>query len=130
MEFKITKENFLEGLSKTQSVVEKKNTMPVLSNVLLDADKNGLKISATDLEVAILYQIPAQVLKPGKITVPCRSLCDIVREIAEPELKLDLKENDRIEIRAGRSVFNIPGLSAAEFPALPKVEAQSMEVSC
>ena len=127
MEFKITRENFLDGLSKTQGVVEKKNTMPVLSNILLDADKNGLKISATDLEVALVCQTPAQVLSPGKITVPSRSMHDIVREMSEREMSITLKENDRIEVRAGRSVFNIPGLSAAEFPSLPKVEAKSIE---
>ncbi len=103
MEFKITREHFLEGLSKTQGVVEKKNTMPVLSNILLDADKNGLKITATDLEVALICHIPAQVLTPGKITVQARSLHDIVREINNPEVKLVLKEEyDKKEIAAKR----------------------------
>lgn len=130
MEFKITRENFLEGLSKTQGVVEKKNTMPVLSNVLLQADKNGLKISATDLEVAITSQVPAQVATPGKITVHGRSLMDIVREMNQMEISVSVKENDRIHVSAGSSSFNIPGLSANEFPATPKVEAKSVEFPC
>ncbi|MDO8518754.1 MAG: DNA polymerase III subunit beta [Deltaproteobacteria bacterium] len=130
MDFKITRENFLEALSKTQGVVERKNTMPVLSNILLDADKGGVKISATDLEVALVTLAPAQVLKTGKITVAARSLYDIVREINQPEIRVVLQDNDRIEVSAGKSHFKIPGLSAAEFPQLPAVAAKSVEFQC
>lgn len=130
MEIKITRANFLEGLSKAQGVVEKRNTMPVLSNVLLEADKNGLKISATDLEVAIVSQVPAQVVQPGKITVLARSLHDIIRELSEVEIKVVVKGNDRIELRSGKSLFNIPGLSANEFPSPPQVKAETVEWPC
>lgn len=124
MEFKITRENFLAGLSKTQGVVERKNTMPVLSNILLETDKNGLKMTATDLEVAMITFVPAQIVHPGRITVSARNLHDIIREINFDEIKVALKENDRIEITSGKSVFKIPGLSANEFPSLPQVEAK------
>lgn len=130
MEFKITKQNFLEGLSKTQGVVERKNTMPILSNILLEVEKPGLKISATDLEVALVCQIPAQVVNPGKITVLARSLYDIVREIDQPEIKVTLTDKDRIEITAGTSRFKIPGMDAREFPAIPSLEEKSVEFSC
>ncbi|MBX7147555.1 DNA polymerase III subunit beta [bacterium] len=130
MEFKITREQFLETLAKAMGVVEKKNTMPVLSNVLLEADKHGLKVSATDLEVTFITQVPATVSTPGKITVSCRSLHDIVREIRDTEIKLTLKDNDRIEVKAGSSLFKIPGLNASEFPQTPKVEADSLEIPC
>ena len=121
MEFKITRENFLEGLGKTQGVVEKKNTMPVLSNILLEADKKGLTISATDMEVALVFTSAAQVIQPGKITVSCRHIYDIVREINQPEVVVSLKQGNRLEVKAGTSVFNIPGLEANEFPAIPTV---------
>lgn len=130
MNFKISREAFLEGLSKTQGVVEKKNTMPVLSNVLLDADQNGLKICGTDLEVSLVSQLPAHIKEPGKITVSARSLHDIVREIKEDEIHVSLETNDRICIQSGKSVFHIPGLNAQEFPSLPKVDAESMEFPC
>ncbi|HBF12579.1 MAG TPA: DNA polymerase III subunit beta [Deltaproteobacteria bacterium] len=130
MEFKITRENFLEGLGKTQGVVEKKNTMPVLSNILLEADKKGLTISATDMEVALVFTSAAQVIQPGKITVSCRHIYDIVREINQPEVVVSLKQGNRLEVKAGTSVFNIPGLEANEFPAIPTVEKTSVEVSC
>lgn len=130
MEFKVTKENFIEGLSATQGVVEKKNTMPVLSNILLEADKTGLKITATDLEVALVYQIPAQVILPGKLTVSAKSLYDIIKEIGEMEVFLKLEANNRLHVQAGTSQFNIPGLEAKEFPSLPTVETSSNNYSC
>lgn len=130
MEFKITRENFLQGLTRTQGVVEKRNTMPVLSNILIEADKNGLKLAATDLEVALSLNLTAQTIEPGRITVSARSLTDIVREINNPEIKVKLKENDKIEVSAGSSLFTIPGLSASEFPSLPKVDAKSVELPC
>lgn len=130
MEFKITKQNFSEALAKTQGVVERKNTMPVLSNILLDADKNGLKVSATDLEVSILCHVPASIITPGKITIQARNLYDIVREINQPEIRVVLNENDRIEIIAGSSRFNIPGLNASEFPKLPEIKVDSLELPC
>lgn len=130
MEFIITRENFLDALSRVQGVVEKKNTMPVLSNVLLEADKNGLRIRATDLEVALLLQVPAQIKNSGNITVLSRSLHDIVREIPSGEIHVKLLENDRIELKSGQSQFNIPGLSASEYPALPKVEAKTFDFPC
>ncbi len=122
MEFKIKRKDFLEVLSQTQGVVEKKNTMPILANILLEADKQGLKITATDMEVAVSCEAPAQVLAPGKITVLARSLQDIVREAGQDEIRFVLGEGDRIELQAGAAVFKIPGLSAREFPAFPKVD--------
>ncbi len=130
MEFKIKRKEFLEGLSLVQGVVEKKNTMPILSNVLLEADKVGIKISATDLEVAVSCNIVATVSKPGKITVLARSIQDIVRESEHEEIKFVLGDNDRIELSAGSAVFKIPGLNASEFPSFPTVDSQTVDINC
>lgn len=130
MQFKILRENFLEGLSKVQGVVERKNTMPVLSNVLIETDKDGIKITGTDMEVAIICFVPAQVTTPGKITVAARGLYDIVREISNTDIVVTLGQGDRLEIKAGKSRFNIPGLSASEYPSLPEVKSKSYEVPC
>lgn len=129
MEFKIVRTNFLDALTKAQGIVERKTTTPILSNVLLDADRNGVKLTATDHQVTLIVQINAQVIQPGKITVLARSLFDIVREINQMELTLSLKENDRIEIIAGQSQFTIPGIAAKDFPQLPDVEEKSNVVS-
>lgn len=130
MEFKIAKKDFLDGLGQTQGVVERKNTMPVLSNVLLEAEKQGLKISATDLEVAVVCQCQAQVLQGGKITVPARSLHDIVREVDQTDITVKVDGQEHLELVSGSSRFKIPGLNAKEFPAVPKVEAKSFEIPC
>ncbi|MBI2339232.1 MAG: DNA polymerase III subunit beta [Deltaproteobacteria bacterium] len=130
MDFKITKKDFLDALAQAQGVVERKNTMPVLSNVLLDAEKQGLKISATDLEVTVVRQCPAQVLQGGKITVLARSLHDIVREVDQDEIVFKVDAQDRVEVTAGASQFKIPGLTAKEFPALPTIPDSLSEIPC
>lgn len=128
MEFKILKTDFLEALNQVQGVVEKKNVMPVLANVLLDAEAPLLKISATDLEVAVNVLTQAQVKKPGKITVLARKLFDIVKEAAGEEITLKTSENDRVEITSRQTQCKIVGLSANEFPKLPDSEGEFIPV--
>lgn len=130
MEFKISRENFLNSLSKVQAVVEKKNTMPVLSNILIKADKSGLSLSGTDLEVGLISNTAAQVIKGGEITVPSKRLFEIIREINQSEVQVKLAENDRLDILAGSSHFKIPGLKADEFPKLPEIQSDTYELSC
>lgn len=130
MEFKITRQNFLEGLLKTQGVVERKTTKPILSNILIEAEKTGIKLTATDLEVAILSHIPAQVVTPGTIMVLAKSLTDIVREINQMDIHISLQEADRLQILAGSSTFTIPALKADDFPKIPEVDSKSIEVNC
>lgn len=122
MEFKILKNDFLNGLNAVQGVVEKKNVMPILANVLLEAKSDEVIITATDLEVAIILSVPAQVKVQGKITVLARSLFDIIRESANDTIAIKSLENDRLEIVCGNSVFKFHALSAKEFPKLPDVE--------
>jgi DNA polymerase III subunit beta len=122
MHFSIEKEIFLKGLSRVQGIVEKKNTIPILSNVLLQAGESHLKITATDLEVGMQSIYPASVTKPGRITVPAKKLFEIIKELPESEIFFTAKDNSWIEIRCGKSVFNIVGLSADEFPFFPNIE--------
>lgn len=119
MEFKIGRETFLKGLQRIQGIVEKRNTMPILSNVLLDATNDRLEITATDLEVGMKSFYPAEVVKKGKITVAAKKLFEIIRELPEEEIRFSTKENDWVEIRCGKANFNIIGLSSEEFPYFP-----------
>jgi len=128
MEIKIQRSLLLDVLSKSQGVVEKKNTMPVLAHVLLETTDSSIKLTATDLEVAYIAHIQAQVLQPGKITVSAKSLHDIVRELTLDEVKITLKENDRLEITSGKSRFSIPGISANEFPTIPLVSKEPISI--
>lgn len=119
MKFKISKSQMLVGLQRVQNVVERRTTMPILSNALLKTESNGLSISATDLEVGIQSILPGEVQDAGAITVKARSLLDIVRELPDTHITFQTRENSRLEITANRSVFNILGLPAEDFPEVP-----------
>ena len=98
--------------------------MPILSNALLKTEgtsskTTGLSLSATDLEVGIQSILPATIYEEGAITVRARSLLDIVRELPDTEIQIQTRENSRLEIKANKSVFNILGLPAEDFPEIP-----------
>ncbi len=128
MEFKIKRSEFLETLSWTQSVVEKKTTMPILSNILLEAKGDQLKILATDLEIGIIAQMKGDILQEGKICVFGKNLYDIVKESPAEEIHLQKKDQNRLEVKSGRSQFKIVGFSAEEFPQLPVPEDKNFYV--
>lgn len=119
MQFKIEKEIFLKALGRVQGIVEKRNTIPILSNVLIEATANEICLTATDLEVGMRSAYPATILSPGKVTVSAKKLHEIIKELPEQEIIFTAKENCWIEIRCGKSLFNIVGLSADEFPYFP-----------
>lgn len=129
MEFKILKGEFLTALNQIQGVVEKKNVMPVLANVLLEAEENILKISATDLEVALHVQAQAQVRETGKITVLAKKLFDIVKEAAGEEIMVRAVESERVEITSLNTQCKIMALSANEFPKLPEPEGEFVRMA-
>lgn len=116
MEFTIDRSLFLEGLEKTLSVVEKRNTMPSLNHALIDIKEDQLQISATDLEIFVSASVPCKVSESGRIALPARNLYDIVKESQSNEIKIRGLENNRAEIKSGKSLFRLMGLSADDFP--------------
>jgi DNA polymerase-3 subunit beta len=120
MNLTITKEQILNGLQAVQNVVSNRTTLPILSNVLLKADKEKLELTATDLDVTISCGVEASVKKTGSTTVPVKKLFGIVRELASPEIELEVDDKNVCSIRSGASFYKINGLSADEFPPLPK----------
>ena len=100
------------------TVVSARTTLPVLGNILLKADNDALALSATDLDLSIACSIPAQVAKPGSTTVPARMLAEIVRELTDESVNISVT-NHRMEIKAGRGVYKLSGMSPEEFPRLP-----------
>lgn len=119
MQFTIEKDVFLKGLSRIQGIVERKNTIPILANVLIESDDNGVYLTATDLEVGMKAFYPALTKNKGKITVSAKKLYEIIKELPEKEILFTTKENCWIEIRCDKSLFNIVGLSSEEFPYFP-----------
>lgn len=119
MEIKIAKKEILKGLGLIQGIVERKTTMPILNNALLEASGKGLSITATDLEVGLHCLMPADVTSKGRVAVHARSLYDIVRNLPEGSVHFVVIDRNWIEIECGKSKYKIVGLGADEFPALP-----------
>jgi DNA polymerase III subunit beta len=120
MNLTITKEQILNGLQAVQNVVSTRTTLPILSNVLMRAEGERLEFTATDLDVTIACSVEAKVKKPGVSTVPVKKLFGIVRELSHPEIDLEVDDKHSCSVRAGSSFYKINGLSADEFPPMPK----------
>jgi len=122
MKFKITKEKFIEGLQQVQNVVSTRTTLPILSNVLLEASGDHVRLTTTDLDVGVRGSVDAEVAASGATTLPARKLASIVRELPTSELEVEVNENNVASIQSGPSFFKILGLSEDEFPPLPDFE--------
>lgn len=120
MNLTITKEQILAGLQAVQNVVSTRTTLPILSNVLLRADKDKVEFTATDLDVTIACTVEAKVKKAGAATVPVKKLFGIVRELNGTEIDLEVDDKNICSVRCGSSFYKIHGLSADEFPPMPK----------
>lgn len=125
MKLEIDKRDLLSLIGKTQNIVEKRNTMPILINVLLEADQNTLKVFATDLEVSLTDQIKANVSQSGKVAVSAKSLFEIAKELSEGPITLIKKENNWLEIKQGKYTSKIVGISADEYPIFPTYNSQA-----
>ena len=134
MEFTIAAPELHKVLQMVQSIVEKRTTMPILSNVLLSANQDSLRVSATDLEITAALEVPAKVSKKGSTTVNAKVFGDLVKELPEGVVQIKLGDAERLEITAGATKLKIVGVSADEYPALPglgfevktRIEAQQL----
>ncbi|OGW29924.1 MAG: DNA polymerase III subunit beta [Nitrospirae bacterium GWC2_57_13] len=126
MKLKIKKDEFLRGLQRVQGVVEKRNTMPILSNMLLTAAKDGIEIVATDLEIGLRGSYAAEVKDPGAVCVSAKKLFEIVREVPEEEIQIETTDANGIKISSGHAQFKLVGLPQEEYPALPEVPEEGM----
>lgn len=126
MELKIGVQELARALGRSQGIVEKKSTMPILSHVLLEARKgNVLGVSATDLDLSVSSEHACEVAKEGALAVPAKHLFEIVRSLPEQQVTLKRSGNNYLEVRSGAAEFRIVGLPAEDFPALPRFEKVS-----
>ncbi len=121
MKFTITREHLQEGLAVVAASIPAKTTLPVLSNILVEAQEGGLRLSGTDLDIAVSTTVVASVEKEGAITLPARKLVEIVREMPSAAIKFSSAGEQRVTIECGRSKFKLLGLPREEFPAFPSV---------
>jgi DNA polymerase-3 subunit beta len=122
MKISISKEKFVEGLSLVQSVVSPRTTLPILSNVLLEASGDGLQLTTTDLEVGIQAGINANVEQEGATTLPAKKLMMIVKELPSGMVTLEVGADNVAVLKSGNGVYRIRGLSRDEFPPLPRFQ--------
>ncbi len=119
MKFTIERNSLLKTLGHVQSVVERRNTIPILSNVMIEADSDGIAMTATDLDISIIERTGASVAQPGATTVPAHTLFDIARKLPDgAEVELTLEEGDRLVVKAGRSRFTLACLDKEDFPTM------------
>src|SRR6266849_4720191 len=121
MELTIARADLQKELQLCQGVVEKRSTIPILSNVLLKAANGRLQIAATDLDVTILSSCSAKITTAGGVTIEAKRLFDIVRSLPDDDVHVEMQENNSILIESGTAKFRLLGLPAEDYPTLPTV---------
>ncbi len=127
MKFTIDKAAFIKVLQRIQGIVEKRNTMPILANVLIEAAQDKLNIMATDLEVFIKDAAPASVGEDGSVTINARKIFEIVKELPDDMVDVSSGKDDKVTIKGGKAKFNIMGLPARDFPVFPSIDELNLE---
>ena len=125
MYFEIDKKEFIKGLGLMQSVAGRKTTLPILSHILLEWEKNSLYLTGTDLETGIREELISKIHQKGKASVSAKKLYEIVRELPEETIHIRKKDNQWITLQCGRSTFNLAGLDPEEFPSLPAYQDEN-----
>ncbi|MCL2028857.1 MAG: DNA polymerase III subunit beta [Deltaproteobacteria bacterium] len=118
----IKKEELARGVGQTSAIADKRSALPLLSNILLEAEDGRLRLTATDLEISFQGSYPAQVEIPGRLTVPARTLNDLVRNLSAAEVRLAEEANFTLLLTAGRFKANLFGAGPDDFPAMPPVD--------
>ncbi|MGA7563756.1 MAG: DNA polymerase III subunit beta [Desulfobaccales bacterium] len=126
MQVKINRETLLKGVGRTLGVVDRRGTMPILSNFLMQTETNQVRIAATDLEVSFRGFYPAEILEPGAVTIQAHYFFNLIKEL--PGDTLDLRATDKggMKILAGDSRYQLNGLPADQFPPVPEIAEQNL----
>jgi len=122
MKFKIDCESLLQGLGRIQAIVERRGTLPILSNVLIRANGDEITLAATDLEVGVVSTHPAEIEQEGSVTLGAKKLFEIVRELDESEVHVALNSGARVGIECGSAHFSLLSISPEEYPTIPGAE--------
>jgi DNA polymerase-3 subunit beta len=118
MDVTVDRDGFFRGLQMVHNVVEPRQTLPILANVLLETEAEGIRLTATDLEVGARVSVPATITSPGAITISARKLLEIVKELPPAPLSLRVQENAWVALRCAGASYKLVGLTAEDFPAV------------
>ncbi|NTU72828.1 DNA polymerase III subunit beta, partial [Candidatus Roizmanbacteria bacterium] len=116
------KNEFLESLNSLQNITNKKGTLAIISNVLIESLSGGILLTATDLEVGLQLFVPAEIYSEGSLTLPSKKIFEIVRESGSDSIYIEEMENSWVIIKAGLSTYNLAGMSSSEFPEFPEYQ--------
>lgn len=123
MKINITKETLLEGIQVISTGVSSRTTLPILHNFLMETHQNKVKLVRTDMEMATVHYITAEVEEEGSITVPMKEFSDIIKNLPDgKEINLYTAENNKFHIKSGKSKFWVIGTPKAEYPSIPEIE--------
>ena len=120
MKIEVTKNGLLNGIQKVQNVISTRATLPILSNILMEAQQGQLKLTATDLDIGISCAVPVDIQEPGTITIPAKRFGDIIKELPDDSISIETKKNNLIIIETKSCQFKIMGLPYEDFPKLPE----------
>jgi len=124
MKFKINRDFFSSGLQLVTSVVGARKTMPILQNVLIEAEEGKVSLTTTNLDLGARCSVKAEVTESGAVTLPVKELGSIIRQLADMEVSVETGDDPRATITTRGSVFNVMGMESKEFPPLPTLEGQ------
>jgi len=128
MKFSVEKEILLSGIQIIQTIITTKTTLPILSNALLECQKDNLRLTATDLDVGISCLIPVETQEVGAITIPAKKFYDIIKELPEGRINISVKRNNFVLITTNTCQFKLVGLTKEEFPKLPEFKDKEVLV--
>ncbi len=120
MKFKVEKNALVGAIQTVQNVITSKSALPILSNILIEAQSNVLRLTATDLDIGITCVIPVDIQEPGAITIPAKRFSDIIKEFPLDNISVTTKKNNQVNIDSDMCQFKIMGLAKEEFPRLPE----------
>ncbi len=124
MIFNVTRDNLYSAVNFLQNITNKKTTIAILANILFETDYNSIILTATDLEVGVKITIPAEITEPGSITIPSKKLFEIIRETEECNIKLQLSDNNWININTNSGNYKLAGTDNEEYPKFPKFDEE------
>jgi len=122
MKIKTPQENLVKGIQTVQNVIPTRSTLPILSNILIETQKDSIKLTATDLDTAISCIIPVSVVQEGSITVPSKRFGDIIKELPEEEITISARKNNIVTIDCKKAFFKVMGLPKEDFPKVPAIK--------
>jgi len=128
MKVRISRENFLKGIQTVYPIVPSRNTLPILSHILLNAEKETLHLAGTDLELGISTSVSAETEEEGAIAIPAKRLHDLIKELPDTDLVVTTKKNHQATFECERGFFKVMGLPKEEFPRLPQVGDEDLLV--